>query len=781
LKIVSSWLKDYVKTDLTPVELAERLTMAGFEVESVDLLGVGLTGVYTGRITQIAPHPNADRLVITQVDCGDAVHTIVTAAKNISVGDVVPISLPGAVLANGLRIQKSKLRGVESHGMLCSPVELGMATESDGIWILPPDTALGLDVVAWLGLPDAVLDISVLPNRGDCMGYIGIAREVAALTGARLLHPSSAMNRVADQKPLAIHIETPLCTAYLGRRISGVTVTAAPLWMQRRLTLSGIRPINGIVDVTNYVMLETGQPLHAFNAARLGDEISVVTLPESENVTLLDGKSHAIPAGAIAIRSGDQVCAVAGVIGGDDSSVTASTADLVLESAAFDSATVRRTGRKLGIRTESTTRFERHIDPAMVAFASDRAASLITQLAGGTTSSTAIGIAPQVPAIQVPLDTAHINRLLGTSYTRDNIVGVLDRLGFGCQGNTATVPTWRSRDVTHSADLAEEIARTLGLASIPVCLPDAGPVLAPESNLIRLRKKAACHLVSTGFSEIKTYPLVPKTAETSAHLNLANPLSDALGTLRTSLLPGLLDMAAYNIKRQVGEMRLFEVGKVFSATPDGAEAWHVAGLILGRWYPDVYTTEWNSPVTFSGLQSVVHSLLAQCADVPGWDASPATNVLLHPGQSAILHINGDTIAEYGMVHPRHAQSADLPPETGLFTINLSALSGLPRQTPRFQSFSKFPSVRRDIALTVPRTLSYADVLCVLKTHQSASVTHIRLFDRFVSDKLGPDHCSLAFALTYQALDRTLTDDEVSTAHQTLIDAVCQALPVTIRA
>ncbi|MEK7299229.1 MAG: hypothetical protein AAB066_04990, partial [Candidatus Margulisiibacteriota bacterium] len=375
----------------------------------------------------------------------------------------------------------------------------------------------------------------------------------------------------------------------------------------------------------------------------------------------------------------------------------------------------------------------------------------------------------------------HINRLLGTPYTRDDIVGALDRLGFGYQHDTVTVPTWRSRDVTQSADLAEEIARTLGFASIPACLPDAGPVMVPESNLIRLRKKTACHLVSTGFSEIKTYPLVPKTAETSAHLNLANPLSEALGTLRTSLLPGLLDTAAYNIKRQIGDMRLFEVGKVFSTTPNDTEEWHVAGLIVGRWYPDVCTTEWNSPVTFSGLQSVVHALLAQCVDVSEWDPSPAANALLHPGQSATLRINGDTISEYGMVHPRHAQSADLPTETGIFMIHLSALSGLSRQMPRFQSFSKFPSVRRDIALTVPKTLSYADVLRVLKTHQNASVIHIRLFDLFVSDKLGPDHYSLAFALTYQALDRTLTDNEVSTAHQALIDAVCQSLPVTLRA
>ena len=826
MKFSIEWLQEFVDITLSPEDLAEKLTMAGFECEGIETIAASVSGVVTGQIKTIEKHPDADKLVITQIDTGNETVQIVTGANNIKEGDIVPVSLPGAVLAGGLKIKVSKLRGIESYGMLCSETELGLSEESAGIWILPADTPVGVDIVEWGKLNDTVLDLAILPNRGDCQNIVGVAREISVILKTPLKwtpkvpepldsSPKRSLSLSKCEGPdgtsIPVGINAPdACAAYTARRLSNIKQNRTPVWMQRRLMAMGIRPISIAVDITNYVMLELGQPLHAFDARKIAtDGLCVRYSAAGESCTTLDGQKRSLPEQTLVIADSEQVLAIAGVMGGKSSEVTADTTDIILEAANFDKTIVRRKALECGLRSESSSRFEKGIPVESVALASNRAAQLFAELCNATHAEPVevrgaqrlenekalaepLDSPPKrslslskcdVQAAGIPFTIDKINQFLGSQFEDAICIEVLTALGFKIENNQAFAPVWRQGDVQGWQDLAEELIRILGDGSIEPILPVQSVTVAeatPKQRCIKALRQASRSL---GLDNVVSFPMIsPKDLEligqrVNPNLELKNPLTPEESVMRPQLLPSLIKIAYHNQNRQQTNIRIMEIGRVFA--DHDQERDQCAVLIEGDQFPGAYqASDRRSSTTFNTLKGLAVQLIGQCG-VENLEANASSDTRFHPKKSAEILVNGTVLATVGVLHPFLCETAGLNREFGYLEINVDQVAAVSSTEYRFEAFSKFPASDKDVAFLIPKSMLFKTLLETANTHQPKHCTSIQIFDYFESDDLG-DNVSVALRLRFQDLKGTLSDEVVNAEHQAFTDQLSKELSISIR-
>ena len=787
MKFPENWLREFVDPDVGRDELCRRLTMAGLEVEGVEPLGAGLDGVVVAEILACEPHPNADKLRVCRVASG-AVEPlqIVCGAPNVRVGLKAPLALVGALI-NGVQIKKAALRGVESAGMLCSAKELGLDTDASGLLELPADAPVGQPLATYLGLPDASIELKLTPNRPDCLGLHGLAHDVAALFGAPL--------KETDRDPVAASIATQRevrldagadCPRYLGRVIEGVNAAAkSPFWMAERLRRSGVRPISAVVDVTQYVMLELGQPLHAFDNDILAGTIKVRRARAGETLTLLDGNLATLDPDCLVIADAQRPLALAGIMGGHDSRVTDVTRNVFLESAHFAPAAIMGRARKFGLHTDASHRFERGVDPQLPRRALERATALLISIAGGKPGPVVEAVLPEhLPKpVLVRLRRERLARVLGMRVADSEIERILRALGVQvdtqADGWQALPPSWRF-DIAIEEDLIEEIVRVYGYERVPTH-PPSGQLrlsLPPEAELApaRLLAQMAAH----GYREAICYSfvdcqLLQHWSLDAGAVALANPLSADLGVMRTALLPGLVEALKRNLNRQQERVRLFETGLVFATVNNELrQVPRLAAVACGRATPESWMGD-KRAVDFYDIKATVQTLLELGGTHGRVEFGPTLRPWLHPGRSAEIVRNGASIGVTGELHPRLLKALGLDTDVQVFELEMAAV--ITGRVPIAREISRFPSLRRDIAIVVPEAIAYAQVEAILQSALGRSVTELRIFDRYNGPNLGSGVKSLAIGLILQDESRTLTDADADACMVKAIAALergCQA-------
>ncbi|OUN01012.1 MAG: phenylalanine--tRNA ligase subunit beta [Firmicutes bacterium ZCTH02-B6] len=802
MRVSYRWLMDYVDIPWPVEELADRLTMAGVKVEALERLAPPeLAGIVVGEVCQIERHPDANHLLVCQVATGSGLHTVVTGATNLRAGDRVPVALPGSVLPGGRRIEAAVFRGVTSEGMLCSEAELMVGDDADGIWVLPQDAPLGKSVLDAVGLDDTVLHLEIYPNRPDCLSVIGIAREVAALAGTRLRLPQVDVTDVDEPVAQATAVEvadTELCPRYTARVMRQVRIGPSPAWLVQRLRVAGMRSINNVVDITNFVMWEWGQPLHAFDYDTLrGGRIIVRRARAGETLVTLDGVERPLDEDMLVIADAERPVGVAGVMGGGNSEVTEGTRAVLLESANFQPVSVRRTARRLGLRTEASHRFEKGLDPNLAAVASLRAAQLIQELAGAQVLAGMIDIYPHpVEPRTVACRPQRIRRLLGTHLSDEEIAAYLEALDLSVQRDgerlLVTVPTFRP-DIQQEADLAEEVARLHGYDQVPDALPGGTSQVGGQRHPLPLLDRVRNVLVAMGLMECVTYSFVhPATADRlrwaqddprRRFIPLRNPLSEEHAVMRTSLLGGLLEAAARNRSRGVRAVHLFEIGAVYhpknlplTELPD--ERRKIGILMMGP----VPQEQWGgrlSEVTFYHLKGAVERLLAELGIAGSF--APGSDPSFHPGRQAILSVGGQPAGILGEVHPVVADAYDLD-ETRIYAaeLDVAALAGALPGATRYRPLPRFPAVERDVALLVPKDVTAGAVTASIRDAAGELLEDLVLFDVYEGPQVAAGHRSLAYALTLRAADRTLTDEEANTVVARIEETLERELGVRLR-
>jgi phenylalanyl-tRNA synthetase beta chain len=825
MRISLNWLRELVDLTMTPEELAETLTMAGFEVEDIEDRRTWAEGVVVGQVIDCKPHPNADKLSVCQVDIGAASpSTIVCGASNVRADIYVPVATVGTHLPMiDLTIRPRKLRDVPSEGMICSLAEVGLAKESAGIHIFLQDNlTVGRDARPLLGLDDVILDLTSTANRADALSMVGIAREVAALTGAKLHLPEIPTIPVtADETALTIRIaETGACPVYIGTVVERVKIEPSPEWLQRRLQAAGTRPINNVVDITNYVLLEWGQPLHAFDRDRLQAlaktsplSIGVRFAHSGETLTTLDGQARTLTEQTLLITANDQPVALAGVMGGEESEVHADTQNLMLEAALFDSVAIRRSARSQTLRTEASARYERGVNQAELQIACSRALSLINQLAGGVATVQAItdarpSQATATRAIELRLE--RINQVLGPINLNPEAKGSLseappsdDDVGelqaedverilttLGCQLTLVedgvwkvTVPPYRYRDLEREIDLIEEVARLYGYNNFCDTLPaktEPG-YLSIEQALTQKIHRA---FRSVGLTEVMHYSLAKPSGRENQVL-LSNPLFVEYSALRTELLSALIDAFQYNLEQGNGGLNAFEIGRVFWREEDGLNEMDMIGGIMGG---DPTVGRWvrggrEQPMTWYEAKGVLESVFQQLGLVVEYQPD-RRNPLLHPGRTASLWIQGDRLGTFGQLHPQERQQRGLPDEVYVFELNLDAmLKPLAQEeslTPLFKPYSSYPSSDRDIAFFAPIQYSVAEMERAVKQAAGSLLESVVLFDEYRGENVPDGKRSLALRLVYRASDRTLTDEDVEPVHQKVRETLEEKFRASLR-
>ncbi len=798
MRISLQWLSEYVDLP-APEELARRLTAVGLEVEAIERVGQGLEGVVVARVLSSVKHPDAEKLSVTSIDRGDGQPLqVVCGAKNYAVGDLVPLATVGATLPGGVSIKKAKLRGVESSGMLCSARELGLSEDASGLLILPADLAPGTPIAAALKLEDVLLEVNVTPNRPDALSHLGIAREVAAALGLPLKRPAAAPR---EEGPAAaglvqVRIEAPeKCARYAARVVEGVTIAPSPLWLQRRLERCGIRAISNVVDVTNLVLLELGHPLHAFDLDKVaGAEIVVRTARPGERMTTLDGQPRELDPDDLLIADRDRGSALAGVMGGGDSEIHAGTTRVLVESAWFQPATVRRTAKRHGLHTEASHRFERGADPGMVTTALDRCAALIAELAGGAVRPGIVDAQPRpAPRSTVRLRWKRPGLLLGLEVAANDIRRILAGLGFterdsDGEGASWEVPSWRV-DVSIEEDLVEELTRTMGFQVIPETLPRlalASPAVAPRLEA-QARTRAA--LEAQGFREVVSYAFVPpqdlEAFEPGVKpVALKNPISAELAVMRTSVVPSLLRVAAHNRRQGRDAARLYELATAFwpragvDRDPPAIERPVVAAVLTGPRSPLSWATA-AAPVDFHDLKGAVEGVL----EALGVDAvfAPAGRAVawLHPRAAALVATrDGARLGALGELHPRVSRAFDLPRGVLAFELDAAALLLAARLVPGYRPIPRLPAVLRDLAVVVAEPVAAAAVTASIR--EEPLVEEVTLFDVYRGAPLPAGTKSLALAIRYRAPDRTLTDAEADAAHARIVARLAIAVGAALR-
>ncbi|MBN2100263.1 MAG: phenylalanine--tRNA ligase subunit beta [Dehalococcoidia bacterium] len=788
MKVPFSWLREYVSVSLSASEIAQRLTMAGVEANLTKATRQSWDKITVGQIMALEPHPNADRLQLATIDFGQGQSKVVCGATNVRIGDKVPFAQVGAELVDGhsgkpVRLKPAKIRGVASEGMACSEKELGISESHEGVLVLPADAPLGIPLADYLA--DAVLDLEVTPNRPDCLSILGVAREVAALTKQEMRLPSSSYEEAGPeiQKRVSVEIADPdLCRRYCASLTEGIKIGPSPAWMQQRLTASGMRPINNIVDITNYVMLEYGQPLHAFDFRKIGGARIVVRRARAgEKLTSLDGVDRELRPDMLVIADQSIPVAIAGVMGGADSEVTEVTTSVLLESANFNQVSIRRTSSGLKMRSEASMRFERGISPELTVPALWRATQLMLEIAGGTASKGMADVYPgKKEAKVIRLRTAYVMQLLGLEVSQEQIIDVLVSLGFQCvpagSENTAvTIPYWRT-DVSEPADLSEEVARILGYAAIPTTTLSSELPRQQVDTRLSFREQLRDLMVAAGFQEIITYSLtsqhkLTKAASAENAVHVANPLSTELEYLRTSLRPGLLTTLAANQKYEEGGIRLFEIGRVFlgrgSDLPDEREI--LGGVVSGprgelSWFGEKGQSD------FFDAKGAVESVLSRLGIEAEYEAGGEDK--LRSGRVARVVVGQTTVGIIGEIHPRVAESFDLLPQSvALFELDIENLLSVAKEKQGYHPLSRFPRSVRDIAVLVDVQVPAKKMLGVVRS--VPLVSQVSLFDLYSGRQVPVGKKSVAFRIAYQSDSHTLTEEELETTENEILDRLAK--------
>ncbi|MCK9230931.1 MAG: phenylalanine--tRNA ligase subunit beta [Syntrophales bacterium] len=798
------WLKDYVDCSLPLEELAEILTMAGLEVESVTTVAPDFSGVVVAEITAITPHPNADKLVLCDVATGDETLRVVCGAPNTRTGALVALAKVGAVIPGGYTIKDSKIRGEASRGMLCSEQELGISDDHSGIMILDETLTPGEDLRTALDLYDTVLDISVTPNRSDCLSILGIAREVAALTGAPLRYPDSTCTESGRpvQEDASVEIQNPeLCPRYTARLIRNVTIGPSPSWLKSRIEAVGLRAINNVVDVTNFVMMELGQPLHAFDYAFLEEgRIVVRGAEENEAFVSLDEKTRILKGDTLMICDGVKPVAIAGIMGGMNSEVQAGTDTILLESAYFNPRSIRKTSRAFGMSTDAAFRFERGVDPEGVTRALDRAARLMAELSGG---SIAPGVIDEYPLkidspSAVRLRTERVAKILGTAVDTSRITEILRGLAMEVSGEgeeegvlLVTPPSFRG-DLTREIDLIEEVARVNGYETIPATIPRLEPVPREERQREALERLINTTMVGMGYSEVIHFSFTtpdssrvlgyPEDHESRRYVRIANPLTEDTSVMRTSLIYGLLECVGKNVNAGNENLALFETGTVFFSTGGGTlpqEKKRIAGLLTG----DRRSGQWHAtdtPWDFYDLKGSLETLFAALGITSTRFVADDTVPWLTPGTSAAVCRGEQRLGALGEVHPEVLKRMDLDRKVFVFDLDRDALAASVTLDRHFREIPRYPAVTRDVSFLVGRDVTAEQICDLSRDNDEELLESVHIFDVYSGPVIPPGMKSLALRFTYRSQTRTLADQEVSDAHRRIVEQVLDRSGAKVR-
>ncbi len=801
MKVTYNWLKEFVDFDLTPQELADLLTMLGLEVEGVTSLGSGMDEVVVARVVEKNQHPNADKLSLCKVDSGNGILSVVCGAQNFKQGDTVALAQVGAVLPGEFKIKRSKIRGEESCGMLCSEKELGLAEESAGIMVLADDLPLGKPFFEAIGLKDTVFEIGLTPNRADCLSVIGIAREIAAKLGKKVRYQSVVVPEYGEpvDSKIAVAIQDPTgCPRYAARFISGCSIAPSPPWLVKRLNAVGVRSISNVVDVTNLVMIELGHPLHAFDYTQVaGGQIIVRKAVEGELFRTLDSQERVLTAADLMICDKERPVALAGIMGGENSEITDRTTDILLESAFFDPPTIRRTSKRLGLHTESSHRFERGADLEMVTKAIDRAASLIAQLSGGNVAKGIVDNFPAPrPAVSVTFRPERANAILGLSLSPDRMADLFRNLEFQVQpvSNNSfqvTIPSYRI-DIEREIDLIEEICRLNGFDQVPATLPVARVISDRPSLHQRLQRLVRNHCVEEGMHEIVTFSFIGPDAADKLLLadddprrnaiRLCNPLATEQSVMRTTLLPGLLETASRNMSFRRLDLRLFEMRRVYHADSGRElpnEPMYCAGIISGLRDKEGWCQD-KVEVDFFDAKGIVENLFDQLQIGSVTWVSDQPEPYYHPGKSCRILAGKTLIGTVGELHP-HVQAAyEVERPVYYFELNFEELVRLTGKGVAIEPPSRFPESVRDVALLAPFDLPAASLIDCVHGSKVKELEAVAIFDLYQGDRLPAGSKSIALRLRYRAADRTLTDEEVQQLHQKVVVNLKEKLGVTTR-
>ncbi len=781
MKVPLSWLKEYVNIDITPKELAEALTMSGSKVEGIEELGSGISNVAAGKIISLEKHPDADKLQVAKVDAGSGVLQIVTGADNIKEGDIIPVAKEGAALPGGKTIGRGVLRGVESVGMMCSIQELGLTrydypeAPEHGIFILDPGVEPGTDIKEVLGLDDVVIEFEITPNRPDCLSIIGIARETAVtlrreLKAENIMQADKCRSSLAGRTQgsgVSIEIKNPeLCPRYIGRVVRNIRIEPSPEWMRKRLRAAGIRPINNLVDVTNYVMLELGQPMHAFDFDRIeGKKIIVRTAKEGEKITTLDEQERKLNPEMLVIADAVKPVAVAGVMGGANSEVSRDTKNILLEAANFNGGSVRLTAKAMGFRTESSSRFEKGLDIENVSRAMDRAVELLEAMGAGEAEKDDVDCCPVKWEPRVlKFRPDRINALLGTRIDKEYMVKVMRELGLLVdeKGMTVTIPSYRM-DIEGEADLAEEVARFYGYNNIESSLFSGETTQGGKTLKQKVEDMCKYAMNAQGLSEAYTYSFVsPKTldminiAESDSLRNsvkVMNPLSEEQSMMRTTTIPSMLEVLARNYSRRIEEVRLFELGYVYTpkALPITELPEEKEVITLGMY---------GSGEDFYTLKGVVDELFRYLG-IRNYEMKRASDPVFHPGRSAQIYISGRKAGIIGEIHPDVLENYNIDCRAYIGVVEFRPILENVNLVHKYKHLPKFPAVDRDIAMVVKDEITVGEIESVIKSCAGDILEELTMFDVYKGGQIPQGSKSVAYSMSFRAADRTLTDEEVN--------------------
>ena len=788
------WLRDYVDIDIDTQEFADMMTMTGSKVEKVDFFGKETNGVEVCKILEIEQHPDADRLKVTKVEVANGeILQIVTNATNIKVGDYVPVARIGAVLPGDFKIKKGKLRGVLSEGMFCGAEELTIPSafvedhKKDGIYILDHQDSfeLGMDVRDVLGINDALIEFEITSNRPDCRSIIGIAREAAVTLGKELKYPEIKVQACDEEMSFEIDIQTDLCKRYCGRVVKDVKVGPSPYWMQRKLIEAGMRPISNIVDITNYVMLELGQPLHAFDLDDIKyNKMTVKMAEEGEKFTTLDGVERTLTSDMLVIGNQDKTLDLAGIMGGENSEIKDTTTSIFIEGASFAKENIRATSKKLGLRTEASSRFEKGIDINLAEEAVNRACQLIEELGCGTVLNGMLDYYPQKEEVQkVTVNPVRINKLLGVNVPMDQFINILESLEFKCNLVSSEVlelevPTFRL-DITEDANILEEIARIYGYDNIPSASLEGNATAGVKTDKQKFIDNVKSNSIACGLNEILTYSFVsprgvdkinlPANDEKRNFVKIMNPLGEETSVMRTTLIPNMLDVISTNISHKVEEVSAFECGNTF--IPQEGLPIETKKYCVGMY---------GKEVDFFVLKGVIESVLNNVG-LKGYEIEPeTTNLTFHPGRCAKIVYNNIYIGTFGELHPDVIENYNLGQRVYVAEINIDTVFENLNLTKSYNPLPKYPSTSRDIALIVKDEVFVKQIEDIIKANGEDLVESYKLFDVYKGAQIEEGHKSIAYSITYRSKDKTLTDEDVAKVHEKILSELSEKLNANLR-
>ncbi|HIE26476.1 TPA: phenylalanine--tRNA ligase subunit beta [Candidatus Poribacteria bacterium] len=809
MKVSVKWLKEFVEFDHSAEELAHLLTMSGVEVSKIERLDSGLDKVVVGKIVNLRPHPKADKLVLCDVDVGGKTVQIICGAPNAREGLIAPVALVGARLPAGMEIKPVRLRGEYSHGMLCSEKELGFSEDASGLMELPTNLEVGTPLPQALGVDDVVFELDLTPNRPDCLSIFGVAREVSAILGNPLRLPEISMSESDTEASsvTSVKISDPdLCPRYAARIIRGVKIAPSPTWLQQRLEAIGLHGINNVVDVTNYVLMELGHPLHAFDYHKLAENRIIVRRAfVGEEIVTIDEESRSLTDDMLVIADAEKAVALAGVMGGFDSEVTENTTDVLLESAYFNPISIRKTSRALGMHTEASHRFERGTDIEGLITSLNRAAQLIQEIAGGEICKGIVDAYPvKFKPVKIHLRPERVNFLLGTNIKRAEMKDILTRLKFEVSDDTCgegvlevTAPTFQP-EIVREVDLIEEIARIWGYDNIPTVLPTGDIPLVKEDIKIALRERTKSVMLGCGLTEAvnpsfyspRAFDAInlPEDSPYRKALVLQKPLSEEQSIMRTTLIPSLLGNVQWNVNHQVPDVKLFELARIFnpkeSELPDEREM--LAGVISGSMSSGLWNDK-TREVDFFDIKGIVENLFEEFGLVE-YEVKPVDHPTLHPNKSAQIRMDGEILGIMGEVHPNVLDNYDISQKVYLFELDFDKLaeyySNLLRESPdvakHFQPLSQFPSVFRDLAIVLPEDVPSEEAKRIIQKTGGEIIASLKLFDVYTGQPVPEGKKSLAYSIEYNSKSGTLTEDSVDVIHQKIISQLAKNLNAELR-